>query len=67
MNLDMKINQVHACTKFQIFVAAILFSKCPLGTCLNPRFMKDANAKDGEASMPRVLKQNMQMLMQGLN
>jgi hypothetical protein len=64
MNLDIKINQVHACTSFQIFMAAILFQNCPLGTCLNPRFMRDANAKDGKSKMPRVF---MQMLMQEPN
>ena len=51
MNLDMKIIQIHACTRFQTFVAAIFFQNCPLGTCLNSRFMKDADAKGGNQNM----------------
>jgi len=67
MNLDMKINQVHACTKLQIFVAAIFFQDCPLGTCLNTRFMRDANAKSGKLKHARLFMQRMQMLKQESN
>ena len=67
MNLDMKINQVHACTRLQIFVTAIFFQNCPLGTCLNPRFMRDTNSKGGESKYARVFVQKMQMLMQESN
>ena len=67
MNLDMKIIQAHACTRFQTFMAAIFFQDCSLGTCLNPRFMKDTNAKGGESKHARVFVQRMQMLMQESN
>ena len=60
MNLDMKINQVHACSRLQIFVAAIFFQFCPLGTCLNPRFMRVYDAKVGESKHARVFVQKMQ-------
>ena len=55
MHLDIKIIQVHACTRFQTLVAAIFFQNYPLATCLNPRFIKDANAKGGESNMKGVL------------
>ena len=60
MHLDMKIIQVHTCTTLQIFVAAILFQNCPLGTCLNPRFMRVYGAKDEESKHARVFMQKMQ-------
>ena len=60
MNLDMKINQVHACTRLQFFVAAIFFQFCPMGTCLNPRFMMVYDAKGGESKHARVFEQNIQ-------
>ena len=67
MNLDMKIIQVHACTRFQTFVAAIFLQNCPFGTCLNPRFMRVDDAKGGESKHARVFMQKMQMLMQESN
>jgi len=60
MNLDMKIIQVHACTTLQIFVAAIFFQNCPLGTCLIPRFMMVYDAKGEETKHARVLMQKAQ-------
>ena len=60
MHLDMKIIQVHACTRLQIFLAAILFQNCPLGTCLIPRFMVVYDAKDGQTKHARVFMQKMQ-------
>ena len=67
MNLDMKIIQVHACTTLQIFVAAIFFQNCPLGTCLIPRFMMVYDAEGEETKYARVFMQKMQMLMQESN
>ena len=67
MHLDTKIIQVHACTKLQIFVAAIFFQFCPLGTCLIPRFLMGYDAKDGKSKQARVFMQKMQMLMQRSN
>ena len=60
MHLDTKIIQVHACTKLQIFVAAIFFQFCPLGTCLIPGFMMGYDAKDGKSKHVRVFMQKMQ-------
>ena len=60
MNLDMKIVQVHACTRFQTFVAAIFFQNCPLGTCLIPRFMMVYDAEGEETKYARVFMQKMQ-------
>ena len=67
MHLDMKIIQVHACTKLQIFMAAISFQFCPLGTCLIPRFMMVYDAKDGKSKHARIFMQKVQMLMQRSN
>ena len=60
MHLDMKIIQVHACTTLQIFVAAIFFQNCPLGTCLIPRFMGVYDAKDGKTKHAWVSMQKIQ-------
>ena len=67
MHLDMKIIQVHACTKLQIFMAAIFFQFCPLGTCIIPKFMMIYDAKEEKSKHARIFMQKVQMLMQRSN
>jgi hypothetical protein len=54
MNVDMKIIHIHACTRFQMLMAEIFSPKCPLYVCLNPNFVRDANAKVEQIKYARV-------------